>query len=53
MTTTMPLQERCGRCGAPAQVLALLRAADKLLFCRHHAREHRPRLGSIGAELFT
>jgi ribosomal protein S14 len=61
MTTTMPLQvqplltpqDRCDRCGAPAQVLALLRTGGELLFCRHHVRQHRQRLGSIGAELFT
>ena len=59
MTTTMPLllepllthQDRCDRCGAEAKVVALLRTGGELLFCGHHAREHRPRLGDIGAEL--
>jgi hypothetical protein len=61
MTTTMPLQvqplltpqDRCDRCGAAAHVLALLRTGGELLFCGHHARQHRPRLDSIGAELLT
>jgi hypothetical protein len=44
-------QDRCDRCGAQAKVLALLRTGGELLFCGHHAREHRPRLGAIGAAL--
>jgi hypothetical protein len=59
MSTAWPLavqslltrQDRCDRCGAEAKVLALLRTGGELLFCGHHAREHRPRLGAIGAEL--
>jgi hypothetical protein len=58
-TTTMPGvvkpvltgQDRCDRCGAQAKVLALLRTGGELLFCGHHAREHRPRLADIGAAL--
>jgi hypothetical protein len=44
-------QDRCDRCGAQAKVLALLRTGGELLFCGHHAREHRPGLGDIGAAL--
>jgi hypothetical protein len=44
-------QDRCDRCGAQAQMLALLRTGGELLFCGHHARQHRPRLGDIGAAL--
>ncbi|MDQ1675425.1 MAG: hypothetical protein QOC93_569 [Actinomycetota bacterium] len=59
MTTTRPpalqplltRQDRCDRCGAEAKLLALLRTGGELLFCGHHAREHRPRLGDIGAAL--
>jgi hypothetical protein len=61
MAMTMPLQvqplltpqDRCDRCGAAAHVLALLRTGGELLFCRRHARQHRSRLDSIGAELFV
>jgi hypothetical protein len=59
MTTTRPpvlqrvltRQDRCDRCGAEAKVLALLRTGGELLFCGHHTREHRLRLGAIGAAL--
>jgi hypothetical protein len=44
-------QDRCDRCGAAAKALALLSTGGELLFCGHHAREHRPRLGDIGAAL--
>jgi hypothetical protein len=44
-------QDRCDRCGAEAKVLALLSTGGELLFCGHHARVHRPRLGAIGAAL--
>jgi hypothetical protein len=43
--------DRCDRCGAAAQVRALLPHAGELLFCGHHARAHAPRLREIGAEL--
>jgi hypothetical protein len=44
-------QDRCDRCGAAAQLRALLPAGGELLFCGHHARVNRPRLREIGAEL--
>ena len=56
MTTTSsvltPLTrlDRCDRCSAAAQLRALLPAGE-LLFCGHHAREHRARLIDIGARL--
>ena len=40
---------RCDRCGARAQVRALLPGGGELLFCGHHARVHGPRLHEIGA----
>ncbi|OLF16321.1 DUF7455 domain-containing protein [Actinophytocola xanthii] len=36
--------ERCDRCSAEAKVLALLNTGGELVFCRHHAREHRAAL---------
>ena len=43
--------DRCDRCGAAAQVRALLPAGGELLFCGHHGREHAPRLRASGASL--
>lgn len=48
---TLTRHDRCDRCGAAAQVKALLPAGGELLFCGHHAREHAPRLHEIGAGL--
>jgi hypothetical protein len=45
--------DRCDRCGAAAQVRAILSTGGELLFCGHHAREHGPRLHHIGAALST
>ena len=42
--------DRCDRCPAAAQLLVVLPAGE-LLFCGHHAREHRGRLVGIGAHL--
>jgi hypothetical protein len=54
-TNTLPAvltrHDRCDRCGAAAQVMALLPTGGELLFCGHHAREHAPRLREIGAGL--
>jgi hypothetical protein len=44
-------QDRCDRCRASAHVRALLPDGNELLFCRHHARQHAPRLREIGALL--
>jgi hypothetical protein len=56
MTTTLARPEltvadRCDRCGAAAQVRAVLASGGELLFCGHHAREHESRLREIEAEL--
>ena len=40
----------CDRCPARARVRAELPAGE-LHFCNHHAREHRDRLGAVGATL--
>ena len=36
--------DRCDRCGAAAQVRAVLPSGGELLFCGHHARKHNQRL---------
>lgn len=43
--------DRCDRCPAAARFRAVLSAGELLLFCGHHAQEHRTRLVEIGAVL--
>ncbi len=59
MTTTYPLApagaiplttaDRCDRCASQAYVRATLPTGAELLFCGHHANEHRPALTVRGA----
>ena len=56
MTTTLTRPEltaadRCDRCGAAAQVRAVLQSGGELLFCGHHARAHQTRLQEMEAQL--
>lgn len=39
-TEALGPQDRCDRCGARAQVRAVLPSGLDLLFCGHHAREY-------------
>ncbi|ANZ42414.1 hypothetical protein UK23_37755 [Lentzea aerocolonigenes] len=43
--------DRCDRCGAAAQVRALLPSGGELLFCGHHARAHSEKLRELAAEI--
>ncbi|TCP55211.1 hypothetical protein EV191_102423 [Tamaricihabitans halophyticus] len=43
--------DRCDRCGAAAGVRAVLPSGGELLFCGHHARQHRDRLRELEAEI--
>ena len=43
--------DRCDRCGAQARVRVTL-ASGELLFCKHHAKEHEPRLRAIASEWY-
>jgi hypothetical protein len=43
--------DRCDRCGAAAQVRAILPSGGELLFCGHHARKHQERLRELEANL--
>ena len=43
--------DRCDRCGAAAQVRAVLPSGGELLFCGHHVRVHGPRLIELAADL--
>lgn len=56
MTTTLTrpdltAADRCDRCGAAAQVRAILPTGGELLFCGHHAREHKTKLEQLDAEI--
>jgi hypothetical protein len=43
--------DRCDRCGAAAQVRAILPTGGELFFCGHHAREYEPKLKAMAAEI--
>jgi hypothetical protein len=45
--TLMNASDRCDRCRARAQVLAVLNSGGELLFCAHHAQLHRTALERI------
>ncbi|MBA0125714.1 hypothetical protein SAMN06265360_10995 [Haloechinothrix alba] len=56
MTTTLTRPEltaadRCDRCSAAAKIRAVLPAGGELLFCGHHAREHKAKLAELDAEI--
>lgn len=50
-TDAVPLTmaDRCDRCPSQAYVRATLPGGLELLFCGHHANEHRPALAAKGA----
>jgi hypothetical protein len=48
-TEALTAADRCDRCGAQAYVRANLGNGGVLLFCAHHANEHRPALEAAGA----
>ena len=43
--------DRCDRCGAAAQVRAVLPSGGELLFCGHHAREHGDKLKALAVNV--
>ncbi len=46
---TLTAADRCDRCGAAATVRVVLAGGGELLFCGHHANEHRARLEELAA----
>jgi hypothetical protein len=48
-TEALTAADRCDRCGAQAYVRANLVSGRVLLFCAHHAAEHRAALEAAGA----
>jgi hypothetical protein len=51
-TDALSAADRCDRCGAQAYVRASLVSGGVLLFCAHHATEHRPALEAAGAVFY-
>jgi hypothetical protein len=51
-TSALTAADRCDRCGAQAYVRASLVTGGVLLFCAHHANEHRPALEAAGAVFY-
>jgi hypothetical protein len=51
-TSALTAADRCDRCGAQAYVRASLVTGGELLFCLHHANEHRPALEAAGAVFY-
>ena len=45
----LTLMDRCDRCSSRAYVRATMPTGTELLFCGHHATEHRPALLGAGA----
>lgn len=47
--TNQPLTaiDRCDRCGGQAYLRVFLKNGGELLFCAHHAREHRDKLVEV------
>lgn len=45
--------DRCDRCGAAAQVRAVLPTGGELLFCGHHARAHEAKLKELSIDVQT
>lgn len=46
---TLTMADRCDRCGSQAYVRATMTTGAELLFCGHHANQHRPALVGAGA----
>ncbi len=43
--------DRCDRCGAAAQVRAVLPSGGELHFCGHHARAHEAKLKEMSVDI--
>ncbi len=45
--------DRCDRCGAAAQVRAILPSGGELFFCGHHARAHEAKFKELSIDVQT
>jgi hypothetical protein len=50
-TAQLNADDRCDRCGARAQVRAILPTGGDLVFCRHHANKFGESLRQIAVEI--
>ena len=46
-------KHRCDRCSAQAYVRATLRSGGTLMFCAHHATEHKAALAPLCSEWYS
>ena len=51
MDPTLTAIDRCDRCGAQAYLRVFLRSGGELLFCAHHARQHREKLTEVASRI--
>ena len=51
MDPTLTAIDRCDRCGAQAYLRVFLRSGGELLFCAHHARQHREKLTEVASRV--
>jgi hypothetical protein len=48
---TLNAMDRCDRCGAQAYLRVELTSGGQLLFCAHHAAQHREKLTQVAAHI--
>ncbi|MDO5092966.1 MAG: hypothetical protein Q4D79_06015 [Propionibacteriaceae bacterium] len=48
---TLTAMDRCDRCGAQAYLRVELTSGGQLLFCAHHAAQHREKLTQVAAHI--
>ncbi len=56
MATTMTdprltAMDRCDRCGAQAYLRVIMTGGGELLFCAHHANQHREKLSQVAEHI--
>lgn len=51
MDPTLTAIDRCDRCGAQAYLRVFLRSGGELMFCAHHAAQHREKLTEVASHI--
>lgn len=51
MDPTLTAIDRCDRCGAQAYLRVFLHTGGELLFCAHHAAQHRDKLAEVASRI--
>ncbi|PIE21530.1 MAG: hypothetical protein CSA64_01830 [Arachnia propionica] len=49
--TQLTAVDRCDRCGAQAYLRVILPSGGELMFCAHHAAQHREKLDQIASKV--